>query len=98
MQTTEHLELFMEKHWSSWIKQSKNPIYVLNPNGVKTVQRMTQPDAYILICGSEGQGIQNKVITSLNTTPLSIPMNSQTESLNAAISVSITLSHFFTNP
>lgn len=91
-------QLFLEQHWSGWIKQSEFPKYVLNPNGIQTLQRMTQPENYILICGSEGQGVQNKHLTSINTIPLSIPMSTHTESLNAAISVSITLGHFFTNP
>ena len=90
--------LFLEEHWAKWLPQTEHEIYCLDPNAVQTVQQMKRPKKYVLVCGSEGLGIQSTVIKSVQSTLVSIPMSIEVESLNAGVSVSIALGHFFTNP
>ena len=86
-----HVGIFYETHWKEWLKTTDHPIYVLDPLASHTTWDIKKNDAYVLVCGSEGRGIQSKLIQSVSITPIAIPMADEIESLNAAISVSIGL-------
>ena len=86
-----HISIYHEIHWSDWLTTSKYPVLVLDPLAAHTINDVKTKDAFILICGSEGRGIQNELIKSVRLTPVSISMTDDVESLNAAVSVSISL-------
>ena len=69
---------------------------MLNPLANKTILDIKKSNEYILICGSEGNGIQSDVIKSVSAIPLAIPMVGEVESLNVGISASIALNRFTT--
>jgi TrmH family RNA methyltransferase len=86
-----HLGIYFETHWMAWIKETKHPIYVLDPKGLSNIWDIERSKNYVLVCGSEGQGIQSTLIKSVHIHPISIPMADEMESINAALSVGIGL-------
>ncbi|MGC6366999.1 MAG: TrmH family RNA methyltransferase [Candidatus Marinamargulisbacteria bacterium] len=91
------IKIYNESHWADWLPTVPHPVYVLDPVGSSLVHNMSKKDAFVLVCGSEGRGIQSKLVQSTRLTPVSIHMTNDMESLNAAISVSIGL-HQLTLP
>ena len=89
-----HINIFYESHWKDWIDTTKIPILVLDTLAHQPVHQINISDSFILVCGSEGRGIQSKLITARSITPISIPISNKVESLNAAMSVSIALNQF----
>lgn len=88
--------IFYEEHWSPWLAQSKLPVFILNPHAIDAIQSKKDQSEYILICGSEGQGIQSPWHQYVKeSTSVAIPIHDECESLNAAMSVNIALFHFF---
>ncbi len=90
------VSIFYESHWAQFLKETSIPIYMLNPLANKTILDIKKSNEYILICGSEGNGIQSDVIKSVSAIPLAIPMVGEVESLNVGISASIALNRFTT--
>ncbi len=88
-----HIRVFHESHWIDWVDTAKIPILVLDNLAHQALQDIIKPEAFILVCGSEGRGIQSRLIKSRALTPVSIPISNKVESLNAAMSVSIALNH-----
>ena len=88
-----HIAVYHQKHWEDWIKVTKIPKIVLDPEAAFRVSDIKKKDDFILICGSEGRGIQNSLITSVQLTPVCIPMGENMESLNVAVSAGIALHH-----
>ena len=86
-----HVNIYFETHWNDWIKETSHPVYVLDPKALHSIWDLEKSKNYILVCGSEGQGIQSKLIQSVQILPISIPMAEEMESLNAAMSVGIGL-------
>ena len=92
--TIAHLKgVYYETHWEEWIKKTTHPVYVLDPLACHSIWDIQKNNAYILVCGSEGRGIQSKLIKSVSISPLCIPMQDGIDSLNAGICVSIALNH-----
>ena len=85
--------VYYETHWEEWIKKTTHPVYVLDPLACHSIWDIQKNNAYILVCGSEGRGIQSKLIKSVSISPLCIPMQDGIDSLNAGICVSIALNH-----
>ena len=86
-----HIKIYYETHWREWIETAQAPVLVLDPLAHQRVQDIKLSGKFILICGSEGQGVQTDLVTTRPITPVSIPTTSNVESLNAAMSVSIAL-------
>jgi TrmH family RNA methyltransferase len=82
--------IYYEHHWKEWLSSTAMPVYVLDPLACHSIWDVA-PKPYVLVCGSEGRGIQSSLISSVSITPLSIPTSDHVESLNAAMSVSIAL-------
>lgn len=89
--TISQIKIFHESHWIDWIEKAKLPVLVLDPLAPLPINEIKISNKFILVCGSEGRGIQSKLVTSRSITPVSIPISSKVESLNAAMSVSIAL-------
>ena len=88
-----HIAVYHQKHWEDWIKTSKIPKIVLDPDAAFRVSDIKKKENFILICGSEGRGVQNSLIKSIQLTPVCIPMGENMESLNVAVSAGIALHH-----
>lgn len=89
--TISQVKIFHESHWSDWIKKAKLPLLILDPLAPLAIQEIKISEKFILVCGSEGRGIQSKLITERSITPVSIPISNKVESLNAAMSIGIAL-------
>jgi len=85
--------IYYEQHWRDWITSTSHPIYVLDPLACHSIWDVSMGQPYVLVCGSEGRGIQSQLIQSVRIMPLSIPISDNMESLNAAMSVGIALNH-----
>lgn len=91
------IKIYNESHWADWLPSISHPVYVLDPVGSSQVHQLPKQESFVLICGSEGRGVQSKLVTSVRMVPVSIHMTNQMESLNAAMSVNIAL-HQLTLP
>lgn len=76
-----------EGSFSKWKKQLDLPLYGAELQG-KPVQSCDWPAYFILAVGNEGNGISTEVRAELDY-PVTIPMQGEGESLNAAISGSV---------
>jgi TrmH family RNA methyltransferase len=85
--------IFYETHWDEWIKKTTHSVVVLDPYAAHSMWDIEKTTAFVLVCGSEGRGIQSKLIKSVPLTPVSIPMADGVDSLNAGICVSIALNY-----
>ena len=85
------VSIFDQSDWGKWIQTSKLPCIVLSPHANISLQSVNKHEGFILISGSEGQGVQSEEIQQLPAKLVAIPMNKQCESLNVAMSVSIAL-------
>ena len=65
------------------------PIIVADMNG-ESVFEFSPPNAYCLVIGNEANGV-SEVVRSLATHTVKIPMAKTVESLNAGISLAVTL-------
>ncbi|RAP24636.1 hypothetical protein DID73_01515 [Candidatus Marinamargulisbacteria bacterium SCGC AG-343-K17] len=92
-----NIDIYYETHWGDWIKTTKHPVYILDPLALHSIWDVEKSDGYVLVCGSEGQGMKSKLIQSVQLSPISIPMADEMESLNAAMSVGIGL-HQLSHP
>jgi TrmH family RNA methyltransferase len=59
---------------------------VLNGKNIRT---LTKTEQGVLLMGNEANGISKSLIENLAHTPITIPGNLQTESLNAAMATAI---------
>ena len=86
-----HLNYFTQPQWEDWLPNQTRPMYVLDPKGDTLCTQIPGPNQFILVCGSEGQGIRAHGVQSYdNTVFVQVPMVAG-ESLNAAVSLSISL-------
>ena len=93
-----NISIYYENHWKNWLKETKIPIYALDPLGSHSIWGIKNTGDFVLVCGSEGRGIQSKLIQSVTVHPLAIPITDEVESLNAGISVSIALNYLAQAP
>ena len=93
--TIPNIDIFYYDHWKTWISETSLPIFELHPNAASMVKTRTEKE-FVLICGSEGNGVQSHMLQSIHRTPIAIRMTQNCNSLNAAMSVNIALFHFWT--
>ena len=86
-----NIAIYHEKHWNEWLQTTKAPIMVLDPLAAHSITDVKQKESFVLVCGSEGRGVQNEFVKTQTITPISIAMSDEVESLNAAVSMGIAL-------
>ena len=67
---------------------NQKDIYATKLNG-KNIRTLPKMDRGVLLIGNEANGISKTLSESLAHTPITIPGNIQTESLNAAMATAI---------
>ncbi|MBR3898570.1 MAG: RNA methyltransferase [Bacilli bacterium] len=79
----------------TFIKEIKHThkVFATKVDGGESLKNVEKPEKFVIIMGSEGQGVSQKLL-SLADTFLYIPMNEKCESLNVAIATSIILYEF----
>ena len=85
-------------HWvkplDTWLQQVQLPVYGAVLSGENVFDTLPPKEA-LLVIGSEGKGISEKVLSFISR-PITIPRIGQAESLNAAVATGILLAYFTT--
>lgn len=92
------VDVWSDEDWRDWFMDTSLPVWGLDPRGEVSLPHVASPDSYILVAGSEGQGIQSDVILAKQMTRVSIPMSPDVESLNVAIGFAMAAYHFSHRP
>ena len=76
-----------------WLKNKEFEIAALSPSGSQKLHKWTPKKRTAILLGAEGQGLNNKILSSHKT--IQIDMREDFDSLNVATATGIALHHLF---